>query len=148
MVRACRYERGREAETRRIWGSCMPGVIVCQPRLLPRRLLQESAEHATEVNPVNYPPIERLARVMPGFRPTRQRAAILISKYWGREGVRLTVVFLDNPPADMRSRILSHMNAWGESSNVRFTAARTDFGPAAVSTGRTDRRKEHNEAYC
>jgi len=37
-------------------------------------------------------------------------------------GVRLSVSFIDNPkpPADLRTRILSHMNAWKEYCNVEF----------------------------
>jgi hypothetical protein len=46
--------------------------------------------------------------------------ALLTAKYWGAGGVRLTVGFLDNPPADLRARILNHMNAWGSWANVQF----------------------------
>jgi hypothetical protein len=37
----------------------------------------------------------------------------------------LTVSFLDNPPADLRARILSHMNAWAKSANVLFSESST-----------------------
>jgi Astacin (Peptidase family M12A) len=104
----------------------MPEVIVCQPRRLPRRLLQPAAARATEINPLNHPPIERLTRIMPDFRPSRERIAVVTTKYWGTSGVRLTVGFLDSPPMDLRRRILSHMNAWARSANVKFTASRTD----------------------
>ena len=40
--------------------------------------------------------------------------------------VRLTVGFLDNPPADLRARIVSHMNAWGAFCNVQFTETATN----------------------
>ena len=41
-------------------------------------------------------------------------------------GVRLTVSFMDNPPADLRARILSHMNAWAQTANVTFSEGNTD----------------------
>jgi hypothetical protein len=40
--------------------------------------------------------------------------------------VRLSVGFMDNPPVDLRARILMHMNAWGQSANVQFTESATD----------------------
>ncbi len=46
--------------------------------------------------------------------------ALLTAKYWGARGVNLTVSFLDNPEAAVRTRILSHMNAWGVFANVQF----------------------------
>jgi hypothetical protein len=49
-----------------------------------------------------------------------EHLALLTAKYWGSKGVRLTVGFLDNPPADLRARILSHMNAWNSFANVQF----------------------------
>jgi hypothetical protein len=55
-----------------------------------------------------------------------QHIALLTSKYWGRGGVHLTVGFLDNPAADLRARILSHMNAWAGPANVTFVETATD----------------------
>ena len=52
--------------------------------------------------------------------------ALLTAKYWGSGGVRLTVGFLDGPEAALRTRILSHMNAWGAFCNVRFTEVAMD----------------------
>jgi hypothetical protein len=57
---------------------------------------------------------------MPDFKPTREHIALVTAKYWGIQGVRLTVSFLDNPPADLRKRILLHMNAWAQTANVKF----------------------------
>ncbi len=34
--------------------------------------------------------------------------------------MRLTVGFLDNPSAELRARLLAHMNAWGETAEVEF----------------------------
>jgi len=106
--------------------SAPPDAIVCLPKRLPRNLWVAAARTASEINPVNHPHLNRLAMVMPGFRPTPQRIAVVTTKYWGSEGVRLTVGFLDNPPANLRRRILAHMNAWSATANVKFVEARTD----------------------
>ncbi len=101
-------------------------VIVCTPKYLSRDKWVAAAKRAAEVNPLNRPPVERLARLVPGFQPTPEHIAVLTNRYWGPDGVQLTVGFLDNPPADLRARILEHMNAWAESANVRFTETATD----------------------
>jgi hypothetical protein len=40
----------------------MPEQMVCTPKLLPRHKWQLAAKIATEINPINHPPVERLAR--------------------------------------------------------------------------------------
>jgi hypothetical protein len=99
--------------------------IVCTPRRLPKNLLVSAARVATEVNPLNHAPVERLARVMRSFSPTPDRIAVLTTKYWHTNGVRLTVGFLDNPEQALRRRILKHMNSWGKTANVKFTESNT-----------------------
>lgn len=101
-------------------------VIVCTPKSLPQNLLIKAAKEAVRINPVNHPPIGRMAGLMRGFRATPQRIAVLTTAYWGAKGVKLTVGFLDNPPADLRKRILLHMNAWNRDANVGFVASNTD----------------------
>lgn len=100
--------------------------ITCTPKALPRSKWVAAARTASQINPVNHPPVERLVRAMPGFTPSPDRIAVLTTKYWGSNGVRLTVGFLDNPPANLRKRILSHLNAWGKTANVEFVPASTD----------------------
>ena len=100
--------------------------ITCTPKVLPRSKWVAAARTAAEINPVNHPPVERLVRAMPGFTPSPERIAVLTTKYWGTTGVHLTVGFLDSPPASLRKRILSHMNAWAKTANVKFVAASTD----------------------
>jgi hypothetical protein len=95
--------------------------MVCTPKRLPDDLLVESARTAVGINPLNHAPVQRLARVMPGFVPTPERIAVVTTKYWGVGGVRLTVGFLDSPPTELRRRILQHMNAWAEFANAKFT---------------------------
>ena len=101
-------------------------LITCTPKVLPRSKWVAAARTAATINPVNHPPVERLVRSLPGFTPSPERIAVLTTKYWGTGGVRLTVGFLDNPPANLRKRILSHMNAWAKTANVKFVASSTD----------------------
>jgi hypothetical protein len=46
--------------------------------------------------------------------------ALITTKYWGPKALKLTVSFLDGPAADLRARIISHMNAWNKTANVQF----------------------------
>lgn len=101
-------------------------TLVCTPRRLPLELMPQAADVATTINPMNHAPVERLARVMRGFEPTRERIAVATTKYWHTNGVHLTVGFLDEPEAPLRRRIIQHMNAWAKSANVRFVETKTD----------------------
>src|SRR4051794_169621 len=100
--------------------------IVCSPKSLPTSQLIIAARRAVEINPHNHPPLDRLAATIPGFRATPSRIAVLTKKYWGMGGIKLTVDFIDNPPADLRKPILQHMNAWAEYANVKFVPSATD----------------------
>jgi hypothetical protein len=51
--------------------------------------------------------------------------AALTSKYWGPQPRRLTVSFIESTPADLRARILSHMNAWTKTAGVSFVETRS-----------------------
>lgn len=101
-------------------------VIVCRPKMLPRDQWVEAARVAATINPLNHAPVQRLMMVMPGFVPQPLHLAVLTTKYWGGGGKQFTVGFLDNPPADLRARILLHMNAWNKTANVKFVEAATD----------------------
>src|SRR5688500_9162539 len=101
--------------------------MVCTPKSLPPEARGAAALTAAGINPVNHPPVDRLVGLMPAGASRREFIAALTTKYWhNREGVRLTVGFLDSPPADLRARIVSHMNAWGRTANIKFTQTRTD----------------------
>lgn len=104
----------------------MKEIITCTPKSLPRSRWVDAARTAMRVNPTNRPAIERLSLVMRGFKPSQQRLSVLTTKFWHSGGVNLTVGFMDRPAADLRRRILLHMNAWGRTANVKFTEARTD----------------------
>ncbi len=95
--------------------------LVCLPRRLTKTQLVAAAQHAIEINPMNRPPIERMAALGKGFATTPQRIAVLTTSYWGTTGVKLTVGFLDNPETALKKRILGHMNAWNKNANVVFT---------------------------
>ena len=95
--------------------------LVCLPKRLSNARLIEAAQHAIRINPMNRPPVERMAALGKGFSPTPQRVAVLTTAYWGTSGVKLTVGFLDNPESALKKRILSHMNAWNKTANVTFT---------------------------
>ena len=86
-------------------------VVACMPRLLPREEWPRAARNAIEVNPANRPPDLDESELQQGGEG--DRLALEISKYWGRDGVHLTVGFIDTPDTALRKRILSHMNAWG-----------------------------------
>ena len=99
--------------------------IVCTPRQLPKSKLIDAARIATQINPHNHPHVAQLTRLMPDFKPTPARIAVVTKKYWLIGGVKLTVGFLDGPPPALRARILEHMNAWGKTANVQFAPTTT-----------------------
>ncbi len=113
-------------------------LICCRLKRLPNSVLVEAAQTATRINPVNHPRMDGLAGLMPGFRPSPQRIAVMTTSYWGAVGVKLTVGFLDNPPADLRKHILLHMNAWDKQANVQFVPGDTDPQVRISRVGGTD----------
>ena len=101
--------------------------LTCTPVSLPPEHAIAAAETARRENPANHPPVEAMAMLSTRHEaPTKLEIAVATAKYWRTNGVRLTVGFLDNPPLDLRAKILSHMNAWGRSANVQFTETATD----------------------
>jgi hypothetical protein len=100
--------------------------LTCTPKSIPRSKWVSAAAHATEINPANRGPAERLVRAVRGFAAQPMHIAVLTKKYWGAAGVKLTVGFLDSPPTDLRKRILQHMNAWSKFGNVVFTESRVN----------------------
>jgi hypothetical protein len=104
----------------------MSEPITCTPKRLHPELWVASAQKASQINPLNHPPINRLMLVHKGFAPSPMSIAVMTTKYWGPKGVKLTVGFLDNPPSALKSRILSHMNAWNKTGNIRFVQSKSD----------------------
>lgn len=104
--------------------------LCCIPRKLPEHLIVPAAERAIEIRPENHPelgPDEGPLRKKIDAPAPPQRIAVLTSKYWGERGASdLTIGFLDNAPADLQARILSHANAWGKRANIKFRISRTE----------------------
>jgi len=109
--------------------------IMCTPKTLPVTRLAGAARRATEVNPANAVQHRFVERTPAGRLGGPRRLAVLIGRRWPASGVRLSVQFLDNPPADLRARILQHMNAWGKTANVLFSETR---GTGKVRIARLD----------
>jgi Astacin (Peptidase family M12A) len=100
----------------------------CAIKILPQGKWIDAATKATEINPANGMAHQMLLQALPATVMPPQHLAILTSKYWGASGVKLSVGFLDNPPADLRARLLSHMNAWNTvaHASVQFVETTTD----------------------
>jgi len=108
----------------------------CTLKELPRDRHVEAAAHAIARNPANAPDSNIVGAMSRAGRPISVSIAILTSKYWGSGGVSLSVGFLDNPPRDLRAKILEHMNAWGTTANVKFreeSAAMTDTADVRIA---------------
>lgn len=92
---------------------------VCTPRFLPRDKWAEADKRAYEINPSNRP------RVSPAGSG-KDRLVVDRRVYWGKQGVKLTVGFLDCDDPTLQKMILAHMNAWSEFANVQFVLSSTD----------------------
>ncbi len=82
----------------------------CSVKYLPDTLRVNAAWNAISINPAN--------AIMD--TPITDRLAVLIARYWGVGGVKLGVRFMDTSNTELKNRILSHMNAYTEFSNVTF----------------------------
>jgi hypothetical protein len=109
--------------------------ITCRPKSLPIHLIEAASRRAVEINPANAVQHRRIVRTPVGRRGGPRRLAVLIGRRWPVSGVKLTVQFLDNPPADLRKRIVLHMNAWAKTANVQFAETR---GTGQVRIARLD----------
>jgi hypothetical protein len=98
----------------------------CSIKSLPADKWLEAAHTAARINPANAPAVHQAMSLMPA-QLNNMRLAVLTAKFWGAAGVHLTVGFLDDPEEALKTRILSHMNAWSQFANVSFTE--TDSNP-------------------
>jgi hypothetical protein len=117
-----------------------PDMWGCTLKELPEDMVIEAARNAVEHNAVNQPDTHFVAALAPADQPLPLSIAIMTSKYWGRDGVDLTVGFLDNPPRDLRAKILSHMNAWAKTANVAFreeASSGQDSANVRITRGKT-----------
>jgi hypothetical protein len=99
-------------------------VVACVTRLLARSEWPNGARNAIRINPNNRPPDLDDDRLHPGGEG--ERLALDVTRYWSRNGVNLTVGFIDTPDAALRNRIVEHMNAWNKTANVCFVESNTD----------------------
>lgn len=95
-------------------------VIVCRPKVLHPDLLENADRRARLINPANEAERHTIERTPIGRRGGPRRIAVVIGRKWPAKGVQLSVSFMDSPKNDLRKRILLHMNAWGQKSNVHF----------------------------
>src|SRR5581483_2774973 len=107
---------------------------VCTPKLLPPYLQARAARTAADINPMNRPMLtaapddESVARAI----ANPLSIVVLTTKYWGTSKRTLTVSFMEKTAADLRKRILSHMNAWQCAINFVYTAG---TGQVRISFG-------------
>jgi len=107
----------------------------CTLKHLPKRLLIKAAETARKINPVNAPHIGAMAAVGgAGEVLDPLRIAVMTAKYWGPSPRQLTVSFMETTPAALRSRIISHMNAWTRTACISFVAT-SGTGNVRISRG-------------
>jgi hypothetical protein len=98
-----------------------PAEYGCAIKSLPARLLVKAAQHAVGINPINAPALGTSAQVTADSDVDEPlRIAVLTAKYWGASPRQLTVSFMETAPADLRARILTHMNAWGKTAAFTF----------------------------
>ena len=93
----------------------------CVIKQIPARLLVRAAETARKINPANAPVFGPMAAVSGEFHVTDpMRIAVLTSKYWGPTARKLTVSFMEHTSSSLKTRIISHMNAWGTTAGISF----------------------------
>jgi hypothetical protein len=109
--------------------------VVCTIKALEKAKLLSAAARAIRVNPTNAPPRHLLLLgATQGVALPSEYLAVMTQRRWPPSGCRLTVGFMDNPPLNLRSRILSHMNAWSEFANVQFSET-TNSPQVRISRG-------------
>jgi hypothetical protein len=113
----------------------------CTLKALPQRLQVKAAETAMRINPVNAPVFGPLAAGAPEFAAMAadlvmdpQRLTIVTGKYWGPTPRRLTVSFMESTPADLRARIIRHLNAWTRTGCIEFVETQ-GTGQVRISRG-------------
>ncbi|HYE33991.1 M12 family metallopeptidase [Methylocaldum sp.] len=110
------HKEGEESEQ-----ASQEDTPACVLKSLPKRLLVKAAETARTINPVNAPVFGPLASVAAGLEINEPlRLAVLTAKYWGPKPRTLTISFMESTPADLKTRIISHMNAWTKTGCISF----------------------------
>ena len=112
----------------------MPQEIGCTIKMLPAHLLEKAAETAVKVFPVNRPVIESSREMAAELVANPQKLTLLVTKYWGPIPRKLTVSFMESTSADLRKRIISHMNAWSKTACISFVET-NGVGNVRISRG-------------
>ena len=112
----------------------MGDTPACTLKQVPKRLVLKAADNATRINPVNAPMVAAGGALGTGVPSDPLAIAVLTSKYWGPMPRRLTVSFIGSTPADLRARIISHLNAWTRTAGVGFVATQ-GTGQVRISRG-------------
>ncbi|GKU79030.1 hypothetical protein [Paenibacillus sp. L3-i20] len=95
--------------------------FMCTLKELPSKLQVKAAAKAIEINPENAPKAYQTLLLSQEEQSNPLKLALRTTKRWSRSGVNLTVGFFGNPSAELKARIISHMNAWNVSGNIQFT---------------------------
>jgi len=104
----------------------------CRIMALPARLQGKAAELAARINPVNAPLQELLFSGDGVDEP--QRLTLNTAKYWGPKAKTLSVSFLESTGADLKARIVSHLNAWAQVCGITF-ALTSGIGDVRIARG-------------
>jgi hypothetical protein len=109
--------------------------IACTPKFLPKKLAIAAARTAIAENPANAVMLHGPARAALRDIPLGpQHIAVMTQRYWGPAQRQLTVSFMDSTPADLRERIILHMNAWSQRCGISF-AFTQGAGDVRISRG-------------
>ncbi len=104
----------------------------CRLMPLPPRLQQQAADVAAKENPANAPLLELSALGDGVLDP--QRLTLYTSRYWGPKPKTLTVSFMETTAADLRARIVGHLNAWALYGGISFVET-SGTGDVRISRG-------------
>ena len=106
----------------------------CRIMPLPDRLWEKAAKAAMRINPVNAPLQELPLGDTPVLEP--MRLTLFVSKYWGPQPKQFSVSFMESTPSELRTRIVSHLNAWSNTAGAGISFAETSgTGDVRISRG-------------
>jgi astacin (peptidase family M12A) len=93
--------------------------VACSIKRLPSRLREQAAKVSIRLNPANAP-LQEFFTV--GAPPPDSPLALTLTtaKYWGSAQRVLSVSFTEVTPADLRTRIVGHLNAWSLWTSISF----------------------------
>ncbi|MCV7209717.1 peptidase M12 [Mycolicibacterium canariasense] len=107
--------------------------VACSIRRLPLRLAERAAKVSISLNPANAPLLE-FADIASPLPDSPLALTLLTTKYWGPAQRAFSVSFMEATPADLRTRIVSHLNAWSLRTGVSF-AETAGVGDVRISRG-------------